>query len=134
MTARPEVAVGALAVDHGRLLCIRRGHGPGAGLWSLPGGRVEAGETLHEAVVREVMEETGLEVVVDHFVGYVERIGEGYHFVILDFGVSLLEPDADPVAGDDAAEAAWVPFDDLGNLRLVDGLYDFLRDHEVLPD
>jgi len=134
MTARPEVAVGALALDHGRLLCIRRGHGPGAGLWSLPGGRVEAGETLHEAVVREVMEETGLEVVVDHFVGYVERIGEGYHFVILDFGVSLLEPDADPVAGDDAAEAAWVPFDDLGNLRLVDGLYDFLRDHEVLPD
>ena len=134
MTARPEVAVGALAVDHGRLLCIRRGHGPGAGLWSLPGGRVEAGETLHEAVVREVMEETGLEVVVDRFVGYVERIGEGYHFVILDFGVTLLDPGTDPIAGDDAAEAAWVPFEDVGELRLVDGLYDFLRDHDVLPD
>ena len=131
---RPEVAVGALAVNHGRLLCIRRGHGPGAGLWSLPGGRVEAGETLREAVVREVLEETGLEVVVDHFVGYVERLGEGYHFVILDFGVSLLDHDADPVAGDDAAEAAWVPFEDLADLRLVDGLYDFLRDHDVLPD
>ena len=63
-------------MDHGRLLCIRRGHGPGAGLWSLPGGRVEAEESLYEAVVREVMEETGLEVVVDRFVGYVERIGE----------------------------------------------------------
>jgi 8-oxo-dGTP diphosphatase len=134
VTARPEVAVGALAVDHGRLLCIRRGHGPGAGLWSLPGGRVEAGETLHEAVVREVMEETGLEVVVDRFVGYVERIGEGYHFVILDFGVTLLDPGTDPIAGDDAAEAAWVPFEDVGELRLVDGLYDFLRDHDVLPD
>ena len=134
MTARPEVAVGALAVDHGRLLCIRRGHGPGAGLWSLPGGRVEVGETLHEAVVREVMEETGLEVVVDGFVGYVERLGEGYHFVILDFGVTLLDPDVDPVAGDDAAEAAWVPFEDLADLRLVDGLYEFLRDHDVLPD
>ena len=134
MTARPEVAVGAVAVDHGRLLCIRRGHGPGAGLWSLPGGRVEAAETLHEAVVREVMEETGLEVVVDRFVGYVERIGEDYHFVILDFGVTLLDPETDPVAGDDAAEAAWVPFEDLGDLRLVDGLYDFLRDHDVLPD
>jgi len=130
----PVVGVGGVAVVDGRILMVRRGHGPAAGTWSVPGGRVEAGETLHEAVVREVMEETGLEVVVDHFVGYVERIGEGYHFVILDFGVSLLEPDADPVAGDDAAEAAWVPFDDLGNLRLVDGLYDFLRDHEVLPD
>ena len=134
MTARPEVAVGALAVDHGRLLCIRRGHGPGAGLWSLPGGRVEAGETLHEAVVREVVEETGLEVVVDGFVGYVERLGDDYHFVILDFGVTLLDPDVDPVAGDDAAEAAWVPFDDLADLRLVDGLYEFLREHDVLPD
>ena len=126
--------MGALAVDHGRLLCIRRGHGPGAGLWSLPGGRVEAGESLYEAVVREVMEETGLEVVVDRFVGHVERIGDDYHFVILDFAVALLDGDVDPVAGDDAAEAAWVPFEDLGDLRLVDGLHDFLRDHDVLPD
>ena len=134
---RPEVAVGAVAVDHGRLLCIRRGHGPGAGQWSFPGGRVEAGESVHEAVVREVLEETGLEVVVDRFVGFVERIGDDpapYHFVILDFAVSLLDPDAEPVAGDDAAEAAWVPFENLGDLRLVDGLYDFLRDHDVLPD
>ena len=84
--------------------------------------------------MREVMEETGLEVVVDRFVGYVERIGEGYHFVILDFGVTLLDPGTDPIAGDDAAEAAWVPFEDVGELRLVDGLYDFLRDHDVLPD
>jgi 8-oxo-dGTP diphosphatase len=131
---RPEVAVGAVAVDHGRLLCIRRGHGPGAGLWSLPGGRVEAGETLYEAVVREVMEETALEVVVDRFVGFVERINDGYHYVILDFAVTLLDLDADPVPGDDAAEALWVPFEDLGDLRLVDGLYEFLRDHDVLPD
>jgi mutator protein MutT len=131
---RPEVAVGALAVEHGRLLCIRRGHGPGAGLWSLPGGRVETGESLHEALVREVFEETGLEVVVDRFVGYVERIGDDYHFVILDFAVTLLDTDADPIAADDAAEAAWVPFEDLGDLRLVDGLYEFLRDHDVLPD
>jgi mutator protein MutT len=131
---RPEVAVGALAVDHGRLLCIRRGHGPGAGLWSLPGGRVEAGESLYEAVVREVREETGLEVVVDRFVGHVERIGRDYHFVILDYAVTVLDLDADPVAGDDAAEAAWVPFEDLADLRLVDGLYEFLRDHDVLPE
>ena len=98
---------------------------------------MDAGESVHEAVVREVLEETGLEVVVDRFVGFVERIGDGpvpYHFVILDFAVTMLDPDAAPIAGDDAAEVAWVPFDDLGDLRLVDGLYDFLRDHDVLPD
>jgi ADP-ribose pyrophosphatase YjhB (NUDIX family) len=89
---------------------------------------------LLEAVVREVMEETGLEVVVDRFVGYVERIGEDHHFVILDFAVTLLDPDTDPIAGDDAAEAAWVPFEDLGDLRLVEGLHEFLRDHDVLPE
>ncbi|MHB1912084.1 MAG: NUDIX domain-containing protein, partial [Acidimicrobiales bacterium] len=62
---RPEVCVGAVVVDDDRLLLIRRGHGPAAGEWSVPGGRVEAGETLAEAVVREVLEETGLEIVCD---------------------------------------------------------------------
>jgi len=129
---RPEVAVGALAVEHGRLLCIRRGHGPGAGLWSLPGGRVETGESLHEALVREVFEETGLEVVVDRFVGYVERIGDEYHFVILDFAVTLLNPDAEPTAGDDAAEAVWVPLQDIAEHQLVEGLAEFLHDHGII--
>lgn len=135
MSRRPEVAVGAVAVDHGRLLLVRRGHGPGAGLWSVPGGRVEPGETLHDAVVREAMEETGLEVVVDRFLGYVERFGDEpapYHFVILDFVVTVLDPERSPQAGDDAAEAAWVAFDDLGDLRLVGGLYEFLADHGVV--
>jgi ADP-ribose pyrophosphatase YjhB (NUDIX family) len=135
VTVRAEVAVGAVAVDHERLLLIRRGHGPGAGFWSVPGGRVEPGETLHEAVVREAMEETGLEVVVDRFLGYVERFGdepEPYHFVILDFAVTVLDPEQPPVGGDDAAEAMWVPFEDLGDLRLVTGLYEFLTDHGVL--
>src|ERR1700737_4609256 len=81
---RPEVCVGVIAVDDGRLLLIRRGHGPAAGSWSVPGGRVEWGETLAEAVVRELAEETGLEGVCDQLVGWVERIGDGYHYVILD--------------------------------------------------
>ena len=124
--------MGALAVDHGRLLCIRRGHGPGAGLWSLPGGRVEAGESLYEAVVREVMEETGLEVVVDRFVGHVERIGDDYHFVILDFAVTPMS-DPDLVeAGSDAAEVLWVPTGEIGDYRLAPGLLEFLVDVEVL--
>jgi 8-oxo-dGTP diphosphatase len=133
---RPEVAVGAVAVDDDRLLCVRRGHGPGGGLWSVPGGRVQAGESLREAVVRELFEETALEAVVDQFVGYVERTGADpnpYHFVILDFAVTVLDPRAEPVAGDDAAEVRWVPFAELAELRLVPGLYDFLREHGILP-
>ena len=135
MTLRVEVAVGAIAVDENRLLLIRRGHGPGAGLWSFPGGRVEPGETLHEALVREAFEETRLEVVVDRFVGYVERFGDDpapYHFVIMDFAVTVLDPERAPVAGDDAVEAMWVPFEDVGDLRLVTGLYEFCSDHGIL--
>jgi 8-oxo-dGTP diphosphatase len=128
---RPEVCVGAIAVDEGRLLLIRRGHGPAAGSWSVPGGRVEAGETLAEAAVRELAEETGLEGVCDQLIGWVERIGPGYHYVILDFGVTVLYPD-NPVAGDDAAEVQWVGLDELAGLALVDGLAEFLHEHGIL--
>lgn len=129
---RPEVAVGAVAVLDDCLLVVRRGHGPGAGEWSVPGGRVEAGETLHEAVVREVWEETGVEVVVDRFLGWVERLGDDHHFVILDFVVGLLDPDAVPVAGDDAAEVAWVPLHELSEIRLVAGLHEFLTETGII--
>jgi 8-oxo-dGTP diphosphatase len=127
----PEVAVGAVAVRDDALLVVRRGRGPAAGEWSVPGGRVEPGETLHAAVVREVLEETGLEVVVDRFLGWVERIDDAFHFVILDFAVTALD-DTMPVAGDDAAEVSWVPLGEVSELRLVDGLYDFLHDTGVL--
>jgi 8-oxo-dGTP diphosphatase len=129
---RPEVCVGAVAVHDRRLLLVRRGHGPAAGEWSVPGGRVEAGETLVEAVVRELEEETGLEGVCDRFVGWVERIGEEHHFVILDFAVTVLDPGAVPVAGGDAAEVAWVPVTDLSDYRIVEGLVEFLHDHSVV--
>jgi 8-oxo-dGTP diphosphatase len=128
----PEVAVGAVCVHDDALLLIRRGRGPAAGEWSVPGGRVQRGETLHEAVVRELAEETGLEVVVDRFLGWVERIDDAYHYVILDFAVTALDPARAPVAGDDASEAAWVPRPQVSDLRLVDGLYDALRDWAVL--
>lgn len=128
---RPSVCVGAVAVSEGQILLIRRGRGPAAGEWSVPGGRVEGGETLAEAVVRELAEETGLEAVCDGLVGWVERIGDGHHFVILDFSVTVLTPDA-PRAGDDAAEAAWVPLTEVAELRLVDGLAEFLHDHGIL--
>jgi 8-oxo-dGTP diphosphatase len=131
MADRPEVCVGALALDADRLLVVRRGHGPAAGDWSVPGGRVERGETLAEAVVRELTEETGLEGVCDELVGWVERIGPDHHYVILDFRVTVLSSN-EPAAGDDAAEAAWVPLEQVARLKLVDGLAEFLYDHGIL--
>lgn len=127
----PEVCVGAIALDRDRLLMVRRGRGVAAGEWSIPGGRVEAGEVLASAVVREVAEETGLEVVCDRFLGWVERIGDDSHYVILDFMVTVLDPK--PLrAGDDAAEALWVPLEEVTDYHLVDGLADFLAEHEIL--
>jgi mutator protein MutT len=125
------VCVGAIAVHDGRLLLIRRGAGPAAGEWSVPGGRVERGETLAEAVVRELAEETGVEGVCDRLVGWVERIGSDYHFVILDFAVTVLEPGA-LRAGSDAAEAEWVPMDEVPHRRLVEGLAEFLHEHGIV--
>jgi 8-oxo-dGTP diphosphatase len=131
MADRPEVCVGALALDADRLLVVRRGHGPAAGDWSVPGGRVERGETLAEAVVRELAEETALEGVCDELVGWVERIGPDHHYVILDFRVTVLSSN-EPAAGDDATEAAWVPLEQVARLKLVDGLAEFLYDHGIL--
>ncbi len=129
---RPEVCVGAVAVNEGRLLLVRRGHGPAAGKWSVPGGRVELGETLAEAVLRELREETGLEGVCDELVGWVERMSPDHHYVILDFGVTILEPD-EVRAGSDAAEVAWVELGEVAQLRLVEGLAEFLHEHGVIP-
>lgn len=128
---RPIVAVGAVVVDHDRLLLVRRGHSPAAGSWSVPGGRVEAGETLAEAVTRELREETGLEGVCGPMLGWVERFDEDEHFVILDFEVTLVGDDQ-PVAGDDAAEAEWVELHAVAERALVDGLAEFLYDHGII--
>jgi 8-oxo-dGTP diphosphatase len=129
----PEVAVGGVVVRDDALLLVRRGHGPAAGEWSVPGGRVHPGEGLHEAVVREVKEETGLDVVVDRFLGWVERIDDEHHFVILDFACVALEDAQAPAAGDDAAEAAWVDVSELDGLALVAGLLDFLLETGCVP-
>jgi 8-oxo-dGTP diphosphatase len=128
---RPELCVGAVAVDSGHILMVRRGRGPAQGMWSVPGGRVEAGETLAEAVVRELREETGLGGVCEGLIGWDERIGDGYHYVILDFAVTVMDT-GEPAAGDDAAEAAWVPLYEVAELSLAEGLAEFLHDHGIL--
>ena len=128
---RPELCAGSVAVDHGLLLLVKRGTDPGKGLWSLPGGRVESGESVVAAVVREFKEETGLEGVCGPFVGWVERMGVDHHFVVMDFLVTVLEA-GEPIAGGDVLDARWVAFEELASLDLVDGLSDFLIEHGLL--
>jgi 8-oxo-dGTP diphosphatase len=132
--ARPELCVGAVVVHDGSMLLVRRGHGPAAGEWAVPGGRVEHGETLAEAVVREVREETGLECVCGELLGWAELLDDDpaeAHFVVLDFVATVLEHGA-PVAGDDAAEVAWVALHEVVDRRLVDGLAEFLHEHGII--
>ena len=127
----PQLCVGAVAVVDGRVLLVRRGRSPGVGEWSVPGGRVEVGGGIADAVARELREETGIEGVCGALLGWVELIAEDHHFVVLDFLVDV-DDAREPVAGDDAAAAAWVPLDQVRDLPLVEGLGDFLHRHGVL--
>lgn len=135
---RPTLAVGAIVPVERHLLLVTRINPPAKGRWTVPGGRVETGESMTDAVVREVAEETGLTVECGPLVGWVERIGPGFHFVIFDFLASPVPvptggPDALRLtAGDDAGQARWVPFDDLRVMDLVPGLLDFLHEHRVV--
>jgi 8-oxo-dGTP diphosphatase len=129
--ARPIVGVGAVVADADRLLLVRRGRGPAQGTWSVPGGKVELGETLAEAVTRELREETGLEGVCGPLLGWAERIDDDAHHVILDFEVTLLGDD-EAVAGDDAAEVRWVDLHEVAELALVDGLAELLYDSGII--
>lgn len=127
---RPEICVGAIARRDDSLLLIERGRGAAVGEWSVPGGRVEFGESLAEAARREMAEETGLDVVVGDVIGWVERVSPEYHFVIVDFAVTVVGGTLR--AGDDAADARWVAVDDLSSLKLVEGLLSFLQEHHVI--
>ncbi|MGI9577763.1 MAG: NUDIX hydrolase [Microthrixaceae bacterium] len=131
MNEAPATCVGAIATRTNELLMVRRGTRPGLGRWSLPGGRVERGETLAEAVVRELEEETGLVAVCGPLVGWTEIIDDDHHFVVLDFEVTVLGAQ-EPTAGDDALEATWIPVWTVPELDLVDGLAEFLSDHGII--
>lgn len=124
--------VGAIVADgQGRLLMIKRGHEPGAGLWSIPGGRIEPGETDAEAVAREMIEETGLTVEVGRLIGRVQRPGlNGAVIDIRDYAATVTGGTLR--AGDDAADARWVAPGELESLDITEGLIDALTDWGVL--
>jgi ADP-ribose pyrophosphatase YjhB (NUDIX family) len=124
--------VGAVILDgSGRLLLIRRGHEPGKGLWSIPGGRVEPGEPDEAALVREVREETGLAVTAGRLIGAVRRpAGDGTVLDIRDYAAVVTGGTL--VAGDDADDALWASAADLPRLDVTDGLLEALRSWGVI--
>jgi 8-oxo-dGTP diphosphatase len=139
MATHVIACVGAVIKDEaGRLLLIRRGHEPGKGLWSVPGGRIEPGESDESALVREVREETGLYVTAGRLIGAVRRPaglsggesgGEsGVPAVVFDIRDYAAEVTGGTlVPGDDADDAVWADAGDLDRLPLTDGLLDALR-------
>jgi|SRR5579862_2571352 len=121
---RPFIGVGAIIVEDGRVLLVKRGHPPLAGEWSIPGGVLEVGETLREAAIREALEETGLTVEPTTLLGVYDRIlrdADGrtlYHYVLIDFRCRRLAGEA--LASGDAAEVRWFRQDEISGLSLAE--------------
>jgi 8-oxo-dGTP diphosphatase len=120
---RPFVGVGAIIVEDSRVLLVKRGHAPLAGEWSIPGGVLEVGETLREAAVREVLEETSLTVEPTALLGVYDRILRDadqrtlYHYVLIDFLCHCLSGEAQ--AAGDAAEVRWFGQEEIPSLALA---------------
>lgn len=136
MQRRRVPCVGGIVVDDaGRILLVRRGQEPAKGRWSVPGGRVEAGEDDPTATAREVLEETGLAVTVAELVGTVERDApDGSVYAISDYRCTP-SPGSDPalvVAGDDADEVGWFTPEQVRELDCAPGLVEALEDWGVL--
>mgnify|MGYP001812831098 CR=1 FL=1 len=124
----PTPSVGAVIVEDGKLLLVRRGRGAYQGSWAVPGGRQRRGETMREAVSREVVEETGLTVDVQEVVWAGDIMDDGqppaYHYAVVDFSATPTGGHLE--AGDDAAEVRWVPVDEVRSMRLTPSMSDLL--------
>ncbi len=122
---RPILGVGALIFRDDCILLVERGKEPLKGYWSLPGGVVEAGETLEQAIRREVREETNLEVEIVRTLEIFERImrdADGrpeYHYVLIDY--LCRSASGDPKPADDAAKVEWVRRDELPGYHITEG-------------
>lgn len=132
----PQLGCGAIVRRDDTLLLVKRGRPPRQGQWAIPGGKVQAGESLRVAVEREILEETAISVRAAEMVyqlEYIEHDEAGalaFHYVVLDYAATYLS--GEPCAGDDAAEAAWVHFDKLAALALTDSTREAL--HTLYPD
>jgi 8-oxo-dGTP diphosphatase len=125
----PSIGVGGVLFNsHQQVLLIKRNQPPAQGLWSIPGGRLEAGESIVEACRREFYEETNLDIEVEHIVAVVERRLEGFHYVIIDFCVQLVDERLCVlIAQSDVDEAKWIGLDELGQYDLVVGLAEIIK-------
>lgn len=133
MPGRQPCAGGIVRDAAGRLLLVRRGREPSAGLWSVPGGRCLPGESAADACVREVAEETGLVIEIVRLAGTVERPAPGGGVYVIDDFVCR-PVGGELSAGDDATDARWVSRVEMAELRLVPGLVDALDEWDALPD
>ena len=128
---RPIVGVGAVVLDGRRVLLVKRGHEPSKGEWSLPGGAVDVGETLEQALRREIREETCLEIDVGPIIDVLDRIRydrDGhveFHYVLVDF---LCQPRGGTLhCGSDAEDAAWAEAGELDQYRVAAETVDVIR-------
>ena len=136
LSPRIVLAVGAIVADGDSILLIQRGHAPSAGRWSIPGGRVELGETLPEALRREIQEECGLDVTIGDVAIILDRItrdSDGSvrsHYLILDFWATPASGPSPSVvrASSDAADAGWFTLDQIRQLPTTPNLLDYLRE------
>ncbi len=128
---RPIVGVGAVIVDRGRAVLVRRGTEPLRGEWSIPGGVLEIGETLRAGAEREALEETGLTVKAGEVLGVFDRVVPGengrtrFHYVLIDFLCQRISGELH--AGGDAAEARWVTLDELPAIELAEPAAGLIR-------
>lgn len=128
---RPRVAIGGVVIKDDRVLLVRRGKAPAFGQWAIPGGSVELGETLKQAVEREIREETGIAVragEVCHLFETIRRDDHGrvrFHYVIIDLMAEHLS--GEPVPASDVTEAAWMPFAELDNRSINASTVQLLR-------
>lgn len=123
----PVVAVSGVVLDQSqRVLVVQRDVPPAAGRWTVPGGRVEPGERVREAVRREVREETGLDVAVGELAWWLEHLDDRHHYVILDFFADVVGGTLR--AGDDARDARFMTRSELEAVATTDRLLDFFDD------
>jgi 8-oxo-dGTP diphosphatase len=124
----PQLAVSAAIFRDDRILLVRRARFPARGFYSLPGGRVEFGETLHEALHREVDEETALKIEIIGLAGWREVVpgtSGGGHYLIMSFAARWLA--GEPVLNDELDDFKWLSPDDVGHLKLTGGLQEVIQ-------